>query len=120
MKNTSKNPQSNILVLSDSQDFLDTLTEYLEYAGYSISNMRPDKNVMNTLLRSRQADHKVIDLIILDLETLTPENVKILRKIQSSEILTDILVLIFPATEQSLSGIIDVAQKVYDKRQYME
>ncbi len=99
MSNNLLDDQVRILVVDDSQEFLDMLDGQLRHAGYSVTSTLSGQEALDILRQASQPGQKSIDLVVLDIMMPDLDGIEVLERIRSDESLLDIPVLMLTCLE---------------------
>jgi PAS domain S-box-containing protein len=116
--------QTHILIVDDSQDFLDMLEGQLRHAGYCVTSSLSGQDALDILHHTSQPNQKAIDLVLLDIMMPDLDGVEVLERMRSDKALADIPVLILTALDGVAekvrafdAGANDYLTKPFDSRE---
>ena len=93
----------HILVVEDDRSLSDVLVYNLEQDGYDVSIARDGQDGLN------QAQHKIPDVIILDLMLPVIDGLEVCRRLRSDPVMRDVLVAMLTAKSEETDQVVGLA-----------
>lgn len=93
----------HVLIIEDDRALSDVLSYNLEQAGYTVSVARDGQEGLN------QAQHKIPDVIVLDLMLPVIDGLEVCRRLRSSSTTQDVLVVMLTAKSEETDQVIGLA-----------
>lgn len=95
--------KNHVLIIEDDRSLSDVLSYNLEQAGYSISVSYDGQDGLN------QAQHKVPDVIVLDLMLPVVDGLEVCRRLRSMSIMHNALIVMLTAKSEETDQVVGLA-----------